>query len=307
MTLDDVGILHGTDKSSLRQGFLAHYDRLLGNLRDASFNLIEIGIHHGASLKTWEVYFPNATIIGVDVEPSCRRHVRGRVQVEIGSQDDPEFLAMVAAKYPPRVIIDDGSHRADHQIFSFEQLFPALAPGGCYIVEDITAAPAPQYRTSSRISSAEYFGAIAAALISGWTIDVTMRQLPTFVPNMVSWIAALGGAIAIFKAENIDPLRDLARVETLARQSDEPESLLYLSEHLANRVGALESALQTAREGAQKTPSNPWFQVQISRLLVRIGDLEGAIAAAQKSVELGPPGHPFFKELLEKLANRGGS
>ena len=35
------------------------------------------------------------------------------------------------------VIIDDGSHLPSHQLLSLETLWPALAPGGLYIVEDV--------------------------------------------------------------------------------------------------------------------------------------------------------------------------
>ena len=36
----------------------------------------------------------------------------------------------------PDIIIDDGSHLNEHVIESFRLLFPSLAPGGLYVVED---------------------------------------------------------------------------------------------------------------------------------------------------------------------------
>lgn len=38
------------------------------------------------------------------------------------------------------VVIDDGSHRVDHQIASFEVLFPLLSDHGIYVVEDTGGA-----------------------------------------------------------------------------------------------------------------------------------------------------------------------
>jgi hypothetical protein len=35
------------------------------------------------------------------------------------------------------VVIDDGSHVPEHQLISFESLWPAVKPGGLYIVEDL--------------------------------------------------------------------------------------------------------------------------------------------------------------------------
>ena len=131
MSLDSIGILYGTDKSSLVHGYLPHYEKIVGHLRDEKFNLIEIGVQDGASLRTWQAYFRKARIIGVDIAPSCKSHAGGRIHVEIGSQEDDIFLTRLAEKYPPTVIIDDGSHRPDHQIFTFKCLFPKLAPGGC--------------------------------------------------------------------------------------------------------------------------------------------------------------------------------
>jgi hypothetical protein len=61
----------------------------------------------------------------------------GRKIVEIGSQVDPKFLTGLLQKYRLTIIIDDGSHQSDHVIFTFEHLFGALPPGGCYVMEDL--------------------------------------------------------------------------------------------------------------------------------------------------------------------------
>src|SRR6185503_10228084 len=113
----------GTDKSRLRQNYLVHYERMLERFRDRPITLLEIGVHNGASLRVWEQYFKSASIVGVDIEPKSSRFVRERVQIEIGSQFDADFLAALSRKYQPEVIIDDGSHIDEHQIFSFEHLF----------------------------------------------------------------------------------------------------------------------------------------------------------------------------------------
>ena len=84
----------------------------------------------------WHEYFDQATIIGVDIQQDCRCYARDRIMVEIGSQEDPGFLADLVRRYPPRIIVDDGSHLAHHVIFTFETLFPALEPGGIYVIED---------------------------------------------------------------------------------------------------------------------------------------------------------------------------
>ena len=45
------------------------------------------------------------------------------------------------------MIIDDGSHLPSHQLLSLETLWPALAPGGLYIVEDVETSYWAQHAT----------------------------------------------------------------------------------------------------------------------------------------------------------------
>ena len=133
-SLDSIGIRAGTDKSCLRQDYLVHYQRMLEPYRARPITLLEIGVHNGASLRMWDQYLESASIVGIDIEPMTRRFAGGRVRIEIGSQADAGFLAELSRKYRPDVIIDDGSHLDEHQIFSFEHLFGGLQPGGLYIV-----------------------------------------------------------------------------------------------------------------------------------------------------------------------------
>src|SRR4051812_6007167 len=89
--LDERGILAGTDKSSLANDYLRHYERIFAPWRERTFTLLEIGIAQGASLRLWRDYFPHADIVAIDINPKCKEYERERVRIEIGSQDDPEF------------------------------------------------------------------------------------------------------------------------------------------------------------------------------------------------------------------------
>ncbi|MGO8740680.1 hypothetical protein [Rhodoblastus sp.] len=156
--LDVIGILNGTDKGSIRSenrcswDYLRHYAREFLPIRDAAINIIEIGVAGGASLKTWPRYFPNATAIGIDIEPSCARFSGGPIKVRIGSQDDEKFLTQIVKEFPPTIIVDDGSHQSQHMITSFEILFPSLLSGGIYIIEDLAfhfSDPGPHVSATS--------------------------------------------------------------------------------------------------------------------------------------------------------------
>src|ERR1700712_4674222 len=90
LSLDVLGIREATDKNSLTGDYLRHYEKLFAHLRHQAFNFIEIGVFRGASARTWERFFTRANIVGVDIDPDCRRYATERVKIEIGSQNDPE-------------------------------------------------------------------------------------------------------------------------------------------------------------------------------------------------------------------------
>jgi cephalosporin hydroxylase len=129
-SLDAYGILNGTDKSSLNHDYLRHYERILGHLRYEPITLLEIGVFRGGSLHMWSDYLEKALIVGVDIRPECAEYAGDRREVEIGSQADKAFLDDLGRRRRPDVIIDDGSHQADHVIATFRSLFPHLRPGG---------------------------------------------------------------------------------------------------------------------------------------------------------------------------------
>jgi hypothetical protein len=147
-SLLDIGRRHGTDKAHPERVMLPAYDHHLSEARESSITLVEIGVLDGNSLRMWRDYFPRGNINGVDISPAAARHEdkRHRIRVFIGSQGDADFLEkMIDEIGRPDVVIDDGSHRAQHQITSLLTLWPLVKPGGWYIVEDIHTSYLPEY------------------------------------------------------------------------------------------------------------------------------------------------------------------
>jgi hypothetical protein len=129
--------LHATDKGFC--GYLPFYQHHFQKLRRRPLTILEIGVYEGASLRVWRSYFPSSTIVGIDINPIDIEEPR--IEFRCGSQDDPQFLATLAKEFAPfDIIIDDGSHVGRHVIASFNNLFPNLAPGGWYVIEDIATA-----------------------------------------------------------------------------------------------------------------------------------------------------------------------
>jgi hypothetical protein len=133
---------YGTDKWG-PHFYAPHYERHFAPFRNERFNLLEIGIGGyreanagGASVLMWREYFPNATIVAIDIH---EKRIEGeRIKVFRGDQADPDFLIDVHRRAGPfRIIVDDGSHVSSHVIRAFQCLFPLLELGGIYAIEDL--------------------------------------------------------------------------------------------------------------------------------------------------------------------------
>jgi hypothetical protein len=306
MSLDEIGIVCGTDKSSLRQNYLIHYDRMLRDFREKPITLMEIGVYNGASLMMWERYFQNATIVGIDIIQSCVQFAGGRVKVEIGSQDDPEFLATVSAKYRPDVIIDDGSHRADHMIFTFERLFPVLQPGGCYVVEDIGAHGHPggeRHRGTSQVSAIDYFTELQRPVLTGWLDPGKLAGLPHYLSRTMARVEVAPSLVAMWKVSQ-SPAVDPDHLEKLTAESGKDEAWLFLSEFFQRHTGNLSRAHAASMRAVALMPRSPWAHLRLSLVQEARGDLEGALEAAKAAAELGPPNHALFRDRLQQLITR---
>lgn len=138
------------------QPAVAHYaDAYLEQLeagREQVRRVLEIGVHAGNSLKLWGEFFPHAEIHGVDNDPRCRQYEADGVHVHIGQQEDRPFLNNTLIPLGPfDIIIDDGGHRMDQQQISLLELWPVVAPGGVYVIEDLHTSYFPDYGTNSRV------------------------------------------------------------------------------------------------------------------------------------------------------------
>lgn len=132
MTLNEIGVEAGTDKSTLTHCYLDNYEKYLAPLRDKEFVLLELGVGNGSSIKMWREFFPNAKVYGIDINPDCAGE-----GIFIGSQTDTDFLNNVLSQIgTPTVLIDDCSHEGKLTIETFKYLFPKISDGGLYFVED---------------------------------------------------------------------------------------------------------------------------------------------------------------------------
>jgi spermidine synthase len=125
-----------TDKVS-HHGYHFFYTQYFKNFRHDKFNMLEIGLGGGGSLKTWVDYFPNADITIIDINEEYVYNDRCRV-VKGDQSSYTDLDSLIENIGSAKLILDDGSHNPLHQFDSFNYLFKnLLEPGGVYIIEDI--------------------------------------------------------------------------------------------------------------------------------------------------------------------------
>ncbi|MCK5681708.1 class I SAM-dependent methyltransferase [bacterium] len=128
-----------TDK--IANGLMENYKNLFSPLQYKKISILEIGILEGESLLYWDDYFKHSetVIVGLDLNLPQVEFAE-RVKVFACNQNNNEHLSEVAEKFGPfDIIIDDGSHFRKETENCFEVLFPYVAVGGYYVIEDWAA------------------------------------------------------------------------------------------------------------------------------------------------------------------------
>jgi tetratricopeptide (TPR) repeat protein len=246
-------------------------------------------LFNGQSLATWEAYFQNATIVGIDINPECRRFEGGRIHVEIGSQDDPAFLFDIAKKYPPTVVLEDGSHNAHHVVYSFETLFPMIEPGGIYIVEDLHfhhGEIAEHHRGYSNRNPISYFEKLASVAVHRTLAPSEDWGFPGYCRAQIASVEFAYGNCIIKKTDEKAKETWLKQVEELGRTFDDPAIWGRVALAIVERRGPASLAQAAVERAVGLSPA----EGNLCRLLSTVHSYGGrmieAIEAATRAVEL---------------------
>ncbi len=144
------------EKHGYTEGY-AHYIP-----EEGEFNLLEIGIWHGDSIKMWNEYNPQIKIDAIDINMDVYNYIQDseKVKIHIGDQADHSFLSSVVGDKMYDFIVDDGSHRTQDIVASFRFLYDYVKPGGYYFIEDLHAPHAVRHVTimdvMNHLNSKEY-------------------------------------------------------------------------------------------------------------------------------------------------------
>jgi len=119
--------------------YFAAYERHFRPFADRPVLMFEIGTGGGGSAQMWKRYFgPLARIVTIDINPERVSLGDEQVTVRIGDQSDVGFLSELVDEFgTPDIVLDDGSHRAEHVTATFRFLYPKTAHNGIYMVEDL--------------------------------------------------------------------------------------------------------------------------------------------------------------------------
>lgn len=136
----------GTDKFH-PHGYYRYYARYVHQymplLKERnSFSLLEIGIQGGHSVNMWLQIFPeNVFLYGLDIQNGFVGDKYLIFHADQASLDNMTYIKkyiLNSLYHDVFLIIDDGSHRPEHQIASFDYFFAELLLlGGTYIIEDV--------------------------------------------------------------------------------------------------------------------------------------------------------------------------
>ena len=152
-TMTELGEWNASDRAEHKYTYL--YDEIFAPIRYAAVRVMDIGYARGRGTRALAEFFPRGTIHSFDIDPNMKHYsnlskeLKTRIKLYQGDQSDPESIKRVLHQVynGPKndkkkgyrqfdIIIDDGSHEPEHQRISFKTLWPEVAPGGLYIIED---------------------------------------------------------------------------------------------------------------------------------------------------------------------------
>lgn len=274
--LTRLAIIHGTDKWG-PHFYTPVYHSLFAKRRNDPIRLLEIGVGGygspvlgGSSLAMWADYFPNGRIVGIDINEK-KLSLDPRISIHKGSQTDPAFLKDIVAEHGPfDIIIDDGSHIPQHVVQTFHILWPTLADGSSYVIEDTQTSLWEKWGGSLRDGGDTF--KLARAMIDSLNFAEAAVANPNLViDNQVKTIRsvhAFHNLIVVEKGDN-----------------DEPSNFAY---DPCNRFAA--HAIETIETEMKRTPTAAGYANLIS--IYTIGkDFNSAIKASEQALARWPD-HP---------------
>lgn len=140
--LSELGLKYGTDKIGKHNYLPVYYDLFHNQSKRRKVKkVLEIGVAEGAGLFMFRDFFPNATIYGAEIDQKRVDALQGKERIEVYKcdQTNPEDLVnlFVKIRLDIDLVIDDGSHKPQDQVYTCLSVLPSLDKGAIYVIEDV--------------------------------------------------------------------------------------------------------------------------------------------------------------------------
>ncbi|MDJ0630240.1 MAG: hypothetical protein QNJ44_18440 [Rhodobacter sp.] len=153
LNLTDLADRCGSDRGLLRHQYTELYNMIFQPLRQRKLKIVLLGLDGGigvehpqdwdaaarSTLEMWLEYFPKAGFTALDRAGGLPEKT-DRVAYRQCDFESADGIAQ-AVDFEPDIVIDDATHASHHQQNGFTALFPRLASGGLYAVEDLRTQP----------------------------------------------------------------------------------------------------------------------------------------------------------------------
>lgn len=203
--------LHGSDKGRINQSpapyswpshnYADFYEMLFAHCRNTIGSILECGLgtnnpdvpssmgingRPGASLRVWRDYFPDANVVGIDIDPNIL-FSEERITTFQVDQTSKESITAFLEKIGDRqfdIIIDDGLHEFSAGLCLFDNTIARLAEHGVYLIEDVSQIDLSKYAAhfAKRADTYDcrYVSLYRPALPLGGNsiVMITKKQLP---------------------------------------------------------------------------------------------------------------------------------
>jgi hypothetical protein len=152
----DKGSVNNTTRSWPPHNFAEIYSFLFGSRRHEILKVFEMGIGtndlslpsnmgsygpSGASLRAWREYFPNALIVGADIDRSIlfqEERIQTYYVDQLNKDSIGELWQLIGGGGNFDIMIDDGLHTVEAATNLFSYSIDFLKDNGTYIIEDVT-------------------------------------------------------------------------------------------------------------------------------------------------------------------------
>lgn len=143
MSLVELADNSRTDKNTVHS-YLPLYQQLLIHKKETAKNVLEVGVHHGGSIKLWSDFFTNATVHGLDIIHinTVWPEIRNKNNIILHTSCDAYNYDYFNTNFKSKNIqfdfmLDDGPHTLDSMKNFITMYSQLMTDDGILIIEDV--------------------------------------------------------------------------------------------------------------------------------------------------------------------------